>query len=184
MQVPPLSALWIGVIVVLIVLSVKALASDEAEESLCFCLLALVYWCGLAFAHSRALVAGSEEAELLLKPSGERVMRLAVMPTLANPFTWDCVFETEQATYRFELSLRGAVPLSRLVRYPKTATELAEIVPSLADDRRVMVFLGFARFPVMQLADPGCATRTLVQLADLRYTERAGRAAVFHFSCQ
>jgi len=33
------------------------------------------------------------------------------------------------------------------------------------------VFLGFARFPVLQLADPDCVTRTLVQIADLRYTE-------------
>jgi hypothetical protein len=41
--------------------------------------------------------------------------------------------------------------------------------------RPVRVFLGFARFPVMQLADPDCATRTLVEIADLRYTE-PGRA--------
>jgi hypothetical protein len=43
------------------------------------------------------------------------------------------------------------------------------------------VFLGFARFPVMQLADPSCTSRTLVQLADLRYTEPGRSRGSFAF---
>ncbi|HSB26313.1 MAG TPA: hypothetical protein VLE19_00595, partial [Pyrinomonadaceae bacterium] len=41
----------------------------------------------------------------------------------------------------------------------------------VSNDRRTQVFLGFARFPVAKLADPNCTSQTLVQLADLRYTE-------------
>ena len=45
-------------------------------------------------------------------------------------------------------------------------------------DYRAQVFLGFARFPVLQVADPNCTTQTLVQFADLRYTE-PGRNGTF-----
>jgi len=34
-----------------------------------------------------------------------------------------------------------------------------------------VVFLGFARFPVFRLVGADCATQTVVQIADLRYTE-------------
>ena len=99
--------------------------------------------------------------------NGETVVRLAAMPTLANPFRWESVFETAHATYKFNVGLLGNSETGNAVRYVKTP-ELMEMV---SQQRPVRVFLGFARFPVMQLADPGCMTRTLVQLADLRYTE-------------
>jgi hypothetical protein len=37
-------------------------------------------------------------------------------------------------------------------------------------DRRSQIFMEFARFPVMRI-DPNCVKQTLVQFADLRYTE-------------
>jgi hypothetical protein len=58
-----------------------------------------------------------------------------------------------------------------VVRYAKPEGQLKETLEAIAQQRPVQVFLGFARFPVAQLADPGCMTQTLVQLADLRYTE-------------
>ena len=50
---------------------------------------------------------------------------------------------------------------------------------AVSQQRPARVFLGFARFPVMQLAEPDCVTRTLVQLADLRYTEPGGSRGPF-----
>jgi len=103
---------------------------------------------------------------------GETVSRLAAMPTLADPLNWDCVFETDRATYRFRLFLLGDKnPSSRVVRYEKPSGELAEVMEYVSQQRPAQVFLGFARFPVAKLSDPNCTTQTLVQLADLRYTE-------------
>ena len=100
------------------------------------------------------------------------------MPRLANPFRWDCVFETDRAVYRFELGLTNDNSAAARVRYPKPAPELLNTV---SQQRPARVFLGFARFPVMQLADPDCTTRTLVQLADLRYTEPGRSRGTFAF---
>ena len=100
--------------------------------------------------------------------NGETVARLAAMPRLANPFRWDCVFETDRAMYRFELGLIGNETANEPVRYAKAAPNL---INTVSQQRPGRVFLNFARFPVMQLADPDCTARTLVQLADLRYTE-------------
>jgi len=93
------------------------------------------------------------------------------MPRLANPFRWDFVFETDRATYRFDVGIMGDNSTNNAVRYAKPEGELNQAMDTIAQQRPVRVFLGFARFPVTQLEDPGCTTQTLVQLADLRYTE-------------
>ena len=114
---------------------------------------------------------GSEIAARMASANGEAVARLAAMPRLANPFRWDCVFETERAMYRFDVGLMGDASVDDTVRYAKPEGELKEAFDEIAQQRPVRIFLGFARFPVAQLEDPGCTTQTLVQLADLRYTE-------------
>ncbi len=167
---PRLIALvWIVALVTLIVLFVKG-ARERWGSRIALVAFALVlgYWSLLGVAHARAVARGGEEAARMASANGETVARLAAMPRLANPFRWDCVFETDRANYRFELGLLDNAPSGRIVRYAKEAPELKETV---LQQRPAQVFLGFARFPVMQLADPGCTTRTLVQLADLRYTE-------------
>lgn len=130
--------------------------------------LVLCYWSLLAFAHSRAVARGNEEAARIV--NGETILRLAAMPRLANPFRWDCVFETDRATYRFQLGLLSE-SAGNPVRYEKPGPDLKPVVDYVSQQRPAQIFLGFARFPVLKLADPGCTTRTLVQLADLRYTE-------------
>ena len=129
----------------------------------------LTYWTGLSLAHSIALTRATTQATALA-PEGERIGRLAAMPTLANPFRWDCVFETDRATYRFNLLL-GDERITNIVRYEKPTGELDRALKELSNDRRAQVFLGFARFPVAKLQNPNCTAQTLVQLADLRYTE-------------
>jgi inner membrane protein len=129
----------------------------------------VLYWSALAIAHGIAVGEGNLRAATVANLNGETVLRLAAMPTAANPFSWDCVFETDRAMYRFPLAIVGDSPIRNLVRYDKT--ELNRLADKLAANRSSNVFLGFARFPVAQLKDPNCTARTFVQLADLRYTE-------------
>jgi inner membrane protein len=166
------SAFWIVILIVLIVLAVKG-ARESWKERIAFVAFAFVlcYWSFLGFTHARALKQGGERAVAIAASNGETVSRIAAMPRLANPFRWDCVFETERATYRFEVALIGNRGDPAHVRYAKPGSELKEVVGEVLQQRPAQVFLNFARFPVMQLADPNCTARTLVQLADLRYTE-------------
>jgi hypothetical protein len=102
------------------------------------------------------------------------------MPRLANPFRWDCVFETDRAMYRFDLGLLSD-DANDPVRYEKPGPELTPVVDYVSQQRPAQIFLNFARFPVLKIADPGCTTRTLVQLADLRYTEPGRSRGSFAF---
>lgn len=164
--------LWIAALIVIVGLFVTG-ACERWGSKIAFVAFAVVlaYWGVLAFAHSVALERGREEANRLTAPNGERVARLAAMPTLANPLRWDCVFETDQATYRFPVALNGQTPAGRVIRYPKPSGKLAAALETASRDKPAHVFLGFARFPVARLANPDCTTQTLLQLADLRYTE-------------
>jgi inner membrane protein len=141
--------------------------------------LVLVYCGALGFAHARAIARGTEEAERIVAPAGETISRLAAMPTLANPLRWDFVFETDKATYRFAVALNGQTPAGRMARYPKSAGSLAAALQGVSSEKPARVFLGFARFPVARLADPSCTTQTLLQLADLRYTEPGNSRGMF-----
>jgi len=164
-----ITLLWILALTALIVLYVKKAGQRWGSRiALVAFALILVYWSLLALAHSRALARGGEEARMMASANGETVARLAAMPQLANPFRWDCVFETDAATYRFEVGLLNNVVSGKAVRY---ARETPALKATVSQQRPARIFLGFARFPVMQLEDPDCTTRTLVQLADLRYTE-------------
>jgi hypothetical protein len=102
------------------------------------------------------------------------------MPTLASPLNWDCVFETDRATYRFGVQLMSdGYPGSRTIRYEKPSGTLADAMQQISHERPARIFLGFARYPVAQLADPNCTSETLVQLADLRYTEPGSSRGTF-----
>jgi hypothetical protein len=163
---------WIVAVGVFIVLFVKD-ARERWGGRIAFAAFAFVlcYWTFLALAHAQALHRGGEEALRLARANGEVVGRVAAMPRLANPFRWDYVFETDRSTYRFDIGVMAASGMSGVVRYAKPAGELKAALDSIAPQKSVRVFLGFARFPVLQLADPDCVTSTLVQLADLRYTD-------------
>jgi inner membrane protein len=156
-------------------------AGDKRRSQIAFASFAVViaYWGALGFAHARAVARGSEEAQRIVAPSGETIARLAAMPTLANPLRWDCVFETDKATYRFRVALNGPTPDGRVVRYEKPTGPLAAAIQEVSDQKPARALLGFARFPVARLADPSCTTQTLLQLADLRYTEPGNSRGTF-----
>ena len=176
-----LIALWFAIILLLIVLFVinagHRWGSRVAAVGL---ILVATYWVGLSIAHRRAFSIATNQANLIASQHQESMARLAVMPTLANPFQWDSTFETNGATYRFRVSLfENAQNLQRLVRFSKPEGELASAIHQISDDRRLKFFLEFARFPVASLRDPACTTETLVQFADLRYTEPGRQRASF-----
>lgn len=163
---------WIVVLVALIVLFFNnARERWGGRIALAAFALVLCYWTFLAFAHAGALARGNATATRLANANGETVGRTAAMPRLANPFRWDFVFETDRATYRFDVGVMDGTTASEAVRYAKPAGELKATLDSIAQQKPVRVFLGFARFPVLQFAEPDCVTSTLVQIADLRYTE-------------
>ncbi|MCU1267519.1 MAG: hypothetical protein JWM21_3837 [Acidobacteria bacterium] len=130
----------------------------------------LTYWGALGLLHSKAMELAVEQS-LTLSDKPEKIIRRAAMPALANPAHWRCVVETNKAVYRFEVYLtspdRGAVDL---VRYAKPDSAEAAVIAQALNDRRTQAFLEFARFPVEKVIGD-CATQTLVQFADLRYTE-------------
>jgi inner membrane protein len=133
----------------------------------------LVYWGGLSFMHARAYRRAEQLAGNFAATRQENVKRLAAMPTLANPALWRCVAETDRGTtFRFNLDLKeNPAPLLRdLVLYEKPAGEEALAVMVAGRDERAQIFLDFARFPVVETRGD-CLTETLVQFADLRYTE-------------
>ncbi len=166
----PFPVFWIIFLISLVVLFVKRAGNRWGQKiAIASFLILLAYWGGLAWAHSLAIREGTLEASVIAH-SGETISRLAAMPTLANPVTWECVFETERATYRFDLSLLTRKP-EDVVRYEKPSQEMSSLVQKASEGRRAQILLGFARFPVVQLPDIDCTTQTLVQFADLRYTE-------------
>ena len=172
---------WVAAIVILIVLFVLG-TGRRFGKKIAIVALAIVpcYWTLLGYVHSRALASGYYQATKVVLPSGEPIRRLSVMPTLASPLHWDCVFETDRATYRFGLRLMSDnFPQTRVIRYEKPSGPLAAVMENVSHDRPVQIFLGFARYPVARLADPSCTTDTLLQLADLRYTEPGSPRGTF-----
>ncbi len=135
-------------------------------------LIMFAYWGVLGLLHTRALSIATREASLLAAQKNERIIKLAAMPTLANPAHWRCLTESDQAVYRFDVYLTDPErKATNLVRYAKPDQTEAALVAQAMKDRRAQMFFEFARFPVEQGVDSDCTTQTLVQFADLRYTE-------------
>ena len=171
---------WILALVLLIYLSKVGIAEKLGTRvtQVAFLVL-LMYWGALAILHQRALQQADSRATMIATMFGESVTDVAAMPTLANPVQWQGVFETQKAAYRFELSLIGEAERPGFVRHERPEALGPAVAARALNSRPAQVFLGFARFPVARLADADCTSRTLVQLADLRYTEPGSRRGTF-----
>jgi len=168
----PLRIIWITALVGLVILYTREVGPRWGAKLPRVALaIIVVYIAGLFAVHAFALRRLSAVAAELTRTSNERPVAMAAMPTLANPLRWLCIVETETSAYRFELTLSGTPKLARLVRFQKPTAVSSPLVSHAEADYRAQVFLGFARFPVLQVADPNCTSQTLVQFADLRYTE-------------
>ncbi|HBB86037.1 MAG TPA: hypothetical protein DC047_00305 [Blastocatellia bacterium] len=169
----PLRIIWITALVGLVVLYTREMGLRWGAKIPRVALMIMVlYVAGLFAVHALALRRLSAVATELAKTANEHPVAMAAMPTLANPLRWICIVETETSAYRFDLALSdGESKPAHLVRYQKPTAFSSPVVTRAEADYRAQVFLGFARFPVLQIADPNCTTQTLVQFADLRYTE-------------
>lgn len=140
--------------------------------------IVVLYWGGLFSLHAHALSKSRNEAAAIASSRGENVLEIAAMPTLANPFEWRTVFTTESSIYRFDLLLSSSRLRSEPVRFERLNAVNAWLKEAQSD-RRARIFLGFARFPVARVVDPSCMEQTLVQFADLRYTEPGTQRGTF-----
>jgi inner membrane protein len=168
--------IWIGVAVSAALLrgygAQKRFGSKLAVTAL---LASVVYWGALGLIHHLAAANAGLIAARVASARGERVLREAAMPTVAAPFRWQAVAETDQAMYRFMVSLGSASSADSadgpVARYPKPSGPDAELVKVGEQDRRAQALLVFARFPLAHVDAEDCFGQTLVQFADLRYTE-------------
>jgi inner membrane protein len=154
----------------------------------------VLYWGALAWAHAGAYRNAVNQANSIAAQHGEQFTRVAAMPTVANPFRWLCVAETDRATYRFIVGIgdkpataypansRADGPQTVIERFEKPLGQSEQLVSSASRDPRAQVLLGFARFPIARLESDNCIGRTLVQFADLRYTEPGASRGSFSLS--
>jgi inner membrane protein len=149
-------------------------------------ILVVGYWGALAWMHQAAFRNATALASQVSTARGESFVRTAAMPTVANPFRWVCVAETDRAMYRFfvgvdpgsfEHDLTNVVEGRRgnsatvIERYEKPSGLGAELLAEASKDRRAQILLNFSRFSIARVQTDNCIGQTLVQFADLRYTE-------------
>jgi inner membrane protein len=165
------AAVWIAGLAGLIFAKTSNLAG-RAGSSLAVAGLAILalYWGGLSLLHGLALSNTQQSAQAMAGERNESLVKTAAMPTAANPFRWQSLAETDRATYKFSVGVANS-PARSVERFEKPQGWAAQLVEVANRDRRARILLEFSRFPVEQVADPNCVSRTLVQIADLRYTE-------------
>ncbi|HSS19221.1 MAG TPA: metal-dependent hydrolase [Pyrinomonadaceae bacterium] len=142
--------------------------------------VAVLYLLALAGLHAVALREARAVATEIARVNSEQQVDVAAMAALGNPFKWDCVTETNLATYKFNISLlSNGTNEARSMRFEKPSGRVAAAVAEAERDSRAQVLLEFMRFPGFRVVGSDCATQTLVQFADLRYTEPGKRNGSF-----
>lgn len=173
--------IWIMVLIAFVILFKQQIGRRWGTKIPITALVVVAFYLGsLSFIHAIVLRQARFEALRIAAENGEQAVDVAAMPTLANPFQWLCVLETERAAYRFHLSLTDNNSDHRnAVRYEKPEALNPQILAQASNHYSSRVFLGFARFPVARLEGEDCVTQTLVQFADLRYTEPGQNRGTF-----
>lgn len=176
-----LPLLWIVVLIVSVTLYRRGFGERAgAKTAIAALLVVMIYGSGLFVAHAAALRRAKTQAAVIANSHSESISNLAAMATAADPTGWVCVMKTDRATYRFTLSLLRDLPASSaFVRYENLEGIEASTAEDAERDYRAQAFLGFARFPVMRVVGEDCLTQTLVQFADLRYTEPGNGRGTF-----
>jgi inner membrane protein len=181
-----LRLVWIAALIVVVNLHRRDIGRRAGAKIAIAALATVAIYCAiLAATHAVALRQAKLQATTIANRNAEHVLRVAAMPTIANPIEWMSVMETDRATYRFSVTLLGSPPTTtNILRYEKPDGLAAEAVAQTARDGRSQVFLGFARFPVVRVVGEDCASQTLVQFADLRYTEPGRGRGTFSLDVQ
>ena len=167
---------WIvGLILLAIVRALGGQKFPGRATAIAALTLLVVYWGSLTYAHRLAFANAVTVISQMSAASGERVIRVITMPTLATPFLWQSVAETDLAMYRFSVDVGADTfkdsPTPPVKRYEKPTGQRAQIISIAERDRRAQILLGFARFPIARVDADNCVGQALVQFADLRYTE-------------
>jgi len=182
--------LWLICLVALIVAHQLNLAGRLGHRiALTALAFVVLYWGALGLLHGRALARAQAIAGAQAARQGESVLRVAAMPSLADPTRWRALAETDRALYRFDTSLLARLEAEReatagLTRYEKPQGTAAELAARAATDERAKIFLDFARFPAVRVETQNCAADFLVRFADLRYTEPGGARRGGNFSLE
>jgi len=172
-------AIWFAALVILTVLFMRSAGQIWREKIPRVALgVVAVYLVALFTIHVIALRQARFEGQEIARSNGENALDVAAMPTAANPFEWLCVVETSRASYRFNVSLLSG-SRSNPVRHERADASNSRTVWTAIEDNSARVFLGFARFPVVTVVGEDCITQTLVQFADLRYTEPGSNRGTF-----
>jgi len=167
----------------------------EKQIALAALAAVVVYLGALTIAHRVAFNHARQFSDRIAARTNERFVRVAAMPMLANPFQWSCVAETDRAMYRFTVKIasRTTPPESSqlnvdleqtkspagIQRFAKPTNGSAELIAKASQDRRTQILLGFARFPLARVENDNCIGQTLVQFADVRYTEPGATRGTF-----
>ncbi len=141
--------------------------------------IVVVYLASLAGLHALALQRARVRSEEIARSYAEQPKQVVAMAVLASPANWSCVMETDQATYKFGLSLLRQDLNTNATRFPKPSGVVATAVAEAERDPRAQVLTEFMRFPSYNVVGLDCTTQTLVQFADLRYTEPGKRNGSF-----
>lgn len=167
--------IWIAAIIIVVTLRMfqvnRLVGQRTAGAAL---ILLLMYWGGLALMHRAAYAKTIAVADTIAARHDEKLIRGAAMPMVATPLRWQSIVETDLAMYRFRVVVGardeagGGNPIER---FEKPKGETAQLISVAERSRPAQIMLDFARFPLAELSDTNCVGRTLVQLADLRYTE-------------
>jgi len=175
-SLPIASIVWIVVVIAAALLRLNGAQKRFGPRLAMAALLALVgYWGALSVVHRLAAADASSIAEHVVAPRGEHLIRAAAMPTAASALRWQAVAETDQAMYRFVVQLGNTdgpqAADGSMTRYAKPNGPAEALVKMGEADRRARMLLDFARFPIAHVDAENCVGQTLVQFADLRYTE-------------
>src|SRR6266576_7018793 len=113
--------LWVAAMLVVVSLYRRKIGGRlGARIALAALAVATIYCGGLAAIHAVALHQAKAEALRIANEHTEQLVKVAAMPTVANPTEWACVMETDRAAYKFNLSLLHGRPANPpLVRYEK-----------------------------------------------------------------
>jgi inner membrane protein len=185
--------LIVGIISLILVRVLKLSRGRERIIAGAALAVVVVYWATLGLVHRSAHNRASNVANITAQRINERVLRVAAMPTLANPLRWSCVAETDRAIYRYTVTLTDSSahnPLAvvegyqrdqpeAIERYEKPTGRAAQLTALAAEDRRAKILVNFARFPIARVQDENCVSQTIVQIADLRYTEPGATRGTF-----
>jgi inner membrane protein len=176
----PLRVMWVVVIVALVVAYRREVRIRVPQRIALLALtIVLIYLTTLAGLHVLALRQARVRADEIARSYSEQLKQVAAMPVLATPANWSCVMETEKATYKFSVSLLDRDRHSNVSRFEKPTGLAAYAIAEADRDPRAQVLNEFMRFPGYNVVGLDCATQTLVQFADLRYTEPGKRNGSF-----